>query len=56
MEVRVALVGLGSVGRNLLRVIKDKNIELMATYGLSLKFVLLADSSGYAFEDTVIDM
>ncbi len=46
--VRCALVGLGNVGRNLLRIFETKAERLRTQYGLHFLPVALADSSGIA--------
>jgi homoserine dehydrogenase len=47
-EVKAALIGLGNVGRNLLRILETKHARLAAQYGLALRVVCVADSSGVA--------
>lgn len=42
------LVGLGNVGRNFLRILESKHARLAAQYGLALRVVAIADSSGVA--------
>lgn len=44
----LALAGLGNVGRNFLRILETKSARLAAAYGLDLRVVAVADSSGAA--------
>lgn len=53
--IRFALVGLGHVGRNLLRLFEEKGDRLRAEYGVEFVPVLAADSSGVAESDGGID-
>jgi homoserine dehydrogenase len=46
--VTTALVGLGNVGRNFLKILEMKETRLQAHYGLRFRIVLVADSSGVA--------
>ncbi len=46
--INLALSGLGNVGRNFLRIIETKSERLAADYGLALRVVAVADSSGCA--------
>lgn len=48
-EIRAAMFGLGSVNKNLLRIIVEKEKELAKQYRLKFKIVAVGDSSGYAF-------
>ena len=50
------MLGLGSVNKNLLRIITDKKEVLARDYGISFKVVVIADSSGYARLDAGFDM
>ncbi len=44
--MRVALAGLGVVGRSLLELVRDRREELLKAYGLNPRFVAVADKSG----------
>ena len=46
--VNTALIGLGNVGRNFLRILEGKGRRLEEQYGLSFRIVCVADSSGVA--------
>ena len=46
--IDLALSGLGNVGRNFLRIIETKGSRLAAEYGIALRVVAVADSSGFA--------
>ena len=46
--IDLALSGLGNVGRSFLRIIETKSDRLAADYGLALRVVAVADSSGFA--------
>jgi len=48
MKIKCALVGLGNVNRNLLRILNQKSQRLANDYGVEFKIVLIADSSGVA--------
>lgn len=54
--VDVGLIGIGSVGRMLLRLLLQKSEIIQATYGLKFRFVLLADSSGIAVDTSGFDL
>lgn len=54
-QVRLVLVGLGNVGRNLLGLIVDKQIVLRERYGIELLVVGAADSSGAAMNSRGLD-
>jgi len=47
-EINSALIGLGNVGRNFLRILEQKDERLRTQYGLSFRIVCVADSSGVA--------
>ena len=49
--LRTALVGLGSVNRNLLSIIEAKAEKLIESHGVSFRIVAVADSSGVAWDD-----
>ncbi len=53
--VRVAVVGLGNVGRGFLSLMIQKHDVLASRYGLSLKLTAVADSSGGVFDGRGID-
>jgi homoserine dehydrogenase len=48
--VDAALIGLGNVGRNFLRILEMKHERLAAEFGLALRVVCVADSSGVAVQ------
>lgn len=48
MDIKTAIVGLGSVNRNLLNILAQKHERLARDYGVKFKIVLIADSSGVA--------
>jgi homoserine dehydrogenase len=54
-RVRLVLVGLGNVGRNLLHLLLSKRETLLSRYGLELLVVGAADSSGAALNNGGID-
>jgi len=47
-QVAVALIGLGNVGRNFLRILEMKAARLRTEYGVVFQVVCIADSSGVA--------
>ncbi len=53
--VRVALVGLGNVGRGFLSLMIQKHEVLASRYGLNLKLTAVADSSGAVIDGRGID-
>jgi homoserine dehydrogenase len=46
--VDCALIGIGSVGKNLLRILIQKKIVLKERYGIEFRIILVADSTGVA--------
>ncbi len=46
--IRTVLIGLGSVGRNFLKILEIKQEQLAAHYGLRFQIICAADSSGVA--------
>lgn len=54
-ELKVALIGLGNVGRNLLRILETKQARLAGQYGLAMRVVCVADSSGVAVQPAGFD-
>lgn len=48
VQIKTALLGLGSVNRNLLRILVQKQERLSRDYNVTFKIVLIADSSGVA--------
>lgn len=48
--VSAALIGVGNVGRNFLRILATKETVLREKYGLAFRVVLVADSSGVAVD------
>jgi homoserine dehydrogenase len=53
---RLALVGLGNVGRNLLTLLIDKQATLRERYGLHIAVVAACDSSGAAIDADGLDV
>jgi len=48
VQIKTALIGLGHVNRNLLKILHQKQARLAHDYGVEFKIVLIADSSGFA--------
>lgn len=48
--ISVALIGLGNVNRNFLRILEMKHAELARRYALAFRIVAVADSSGVAVD------
>ena len=46
--IDTALIGLGNVNRNFLRILEMKQVELARRYALAFRIVCVADSSGVA--------
>ncbi|MHB0858901.1 MAG: homoserine dehydrogenase [Anaerolineae bacterium] len=55
-DVRVVLVGLGNIGRNLLDILVHRMAPIEAAYGLRFRLVAAVDSSGAALDPTGLDM
>ena len=55
-RVRLALVGLGSVGHRVLKLLTDHDDELKAKYGLTFSVRLVVDSSGVAISEDGFDL
>jgi len=53
--IDIALIGLGNVNRNFLRILEMKHTELVQRYGLAFCVVCVADSSGVAVNPTGFD-
>lgn len=53
--ITAALIGLGNVNRNFLRILEMKQAELARRYGLAFRIVAVADSSGVAVAPTGFD-
>lgn len=53
--ISAALIGLGSVNRNFLRILEMKQAELARRYGLTFRIVAVADSSGVAVNPAGFD-
>src|SRR5690606_32215625 len=53
--IDTALIGLGNVNRNFLRILEMKGVELVRRYGLAFRVVCVADSSGVAVNPTGFD-
>ena len=54
--MRIILTGLGNVGRSLLAILHSQADLLRAAYGLEVKDVGMADSSGAAFHPDGLDI
>ena len=52
--IDTALIGLGNVNRNFLRILEIKRDELAHRYGLALRIVGVADSSGVAVNPDIV--
>lgn len=50
-EIRAAMIGLGSVNLNLLKILSDKKVKLSDEYGISFNITCVADSSGVAVNE-----
>lgn len=55
-EIRTALIGLGNVGRNFIRILETKQDRLRSQYGLTFRLVCVADSSGVAVNPDGYDL
>ncbi|MHB1319737.1 MAG: homoserine dehydrogenase, partial [Anaerolineae bacterium] len=55
-DVRIAVIGLGNIGRNLLDVIAHRQAAVASEYGLRLLLVGAADSSGAAIDSQGLDL
>ena len=53
--ISAALIGLGNVNRNFLRILEMKQTELARRYGLTFRIVAVADSSGVAVNPAGFD-
>ena len=53
--VEAALIGLGNVNRNFLRILEMKETELARRYGIAFRVVCVADSSGVAVDPAGFD-
>ena len=54
--VKLAIVGLGNIGRRFLQVLEDKSAHLRAQYGLTFRVVGAADSRGAAVDPDGLDL
>ncbi len=54
--VNVSMVGMGHVGRNVLRLLEEKRARLASEYGLEFRVILAADSSGVAVNPEGFDV
>ena len=54
-QIATALIGLGNVGRNFLRILEMKGERLAREYGLAFRVVCVADSSGVAVDPRGFD-
>ena len=54
-QIATALIGLGNVGRNFLRILEMKGDRLAQEYGLAFRVVCVADSSGVAVDPRGFD-
>ena len=55
MQIRMAVIGLGNVNRNLLQIINEKKERLYTEYGIKFLCVVIADSSGVAINASGFD-
>ena len=55
-RVRLALVGLGNVGRHFLRLLTEHDDTLREKYGLAFSVHCVVDSSGVAVSDDGFDL
>ncbi|MEZ5759210.1 MAG: hypothetical protein R3D86_13400 [Emcibacteraceae bacterium] len=55
-HIKTAMLGLGSVHKNLISILKEKKAALVAQYGLDFKIIALSDSSGIAVNEDGFDM
>ncbi len=55
MQIKTALIGLGHVNRNLLKILHQKQARLAHDYEVEFKIVLIADSSGFACNEDGFD-
>ncbi len=54
--INASLVGMGHVGRNVLRLLEEKRDRLRTEYGLDFRVILAADSSGVAVNTEGFDV
>ncbi len=54
-QVRIALIGIGNVGKAFLQLMIDKRVPLREQYGLSLVLTAASDSSGGLIDEAGID-
>ena len=54
-QIKIALIGVGNVGQNFLRILEMKAATLQERYGLSFVVTGVADSSGIAINNTGFD-
>lgn len=55
-EIRFVLTGLGNIGRTLLAILAERQAAYAARYGLAMRCVGVADSSGVAADPAGLDM
>jgi homoserine dehydrogenase len=55
-EIRFTLIGLGNIGRNLLDILAHRQEAIARDYGLRLRLVGAADSSGAALDPAGLDL
>ena len=55
MLINAALMGLGSVNRNLLTILARKAVPLQRDHGIGFRIVLVADSRGVAVDSAGFD-
>lgn len=53
--IKTAVIGLGNVGRNLLRILETKQVRLAEQYDLAFRLVCVADSRGVAVDPAGFD-
>ena len=54
--IKAAMLGMGSVNKNLLHIISDKKDRLAKEYGIQFKIIAATDSSGIAVDEAGFDM
>jgi homoserine dehydrogenase len=56
LQIRLAMVGLGNLGRRFCSILIDKDAHLQAKYGLKLSVVCAVDSRGAAYDPMGLDL
>ncbi len=55
-DIRLAIIGLGNIGRNVLDILLARQEAISREYGLHISLVAAADSSGAALDDHGLDL